>query len=92
MPLNATEKQLFHEDSQINKGLWLEVGGRLVGTAEENEGQSRLAKVIPHLQTCDLPAGFLLISVMETLSRRENGGTDQRDLNHLQVMSNGEPM
>lgn len=91
MPLNATEKQLFHEDSQINKGLWLEVGGRLVGRAGENEGQSRLANVIPHLQTCDLPADFLSVSVMETLSRRENGSTDQRDLNHLQVMSNGEP-
>lgn len=92
MPLNASEKQLFHEDSQINKGLRLEVGGCLVGRTEENEGQSRSAKVIPHLQTCDLPAGFLSVSVMETLSKRENGSTDQHDLNHLQVMSNGEPM
>ena len=92
MPLKASEKQLFHQDSQINKGLQLEVGGCLVGRTEEDEGQSWLANVIPHLQTCDLPAGFLSVSVMETLSRRENGSTDQCDLNHLQVMSNREPM
>ena len=92
MPLKASEKQLFHEDSQINKGLQLEVGGCLVGRTEEDEGQSRLANVIPHLQTCDLPAGFLSVNVMETLSRRENGNTDHHDLNHLQAMSNREPM
>ena len=40
MPLNASEKQLFHKDSQINKGLRLEVGGCLVGRTEENEGRS----------------------------------------------------
>lgn len=81
------EKQLFHEDSQINKGLRLEVGGCLVGRTEER-GQSRSARSFHTCRPVICQQAFFL-SVSWKLYPRGKWSTDQHDLNHLRSDEHG---
>lgn len=81
----------FMRNSQINKGC--ETGsGWVPGWENRREwGSKSVGQGHSHLQTHDLPAGFLSVSVMETSSKREKMEHRPAWPKPSQVMS-GEPM